>query len=126
MVEDTIGRRPRIRILIDSDRWKETRYAHDRSGRIVSEEDTEGNKVQFTYKGNEGVIASVTTAEGITVHFIYDAVGRCMSVTDEMGTTEYAYNPMDRVTREADPLGNTTEYFYDMLCNVIKVVRPNQ
>ena len=85
MVEDTIGRRSRIRILIDGDRWKETRYAYDRSGRIVSEEVTEGNKVQLTYKGNEDVIAFVTTVEGITIRFTYDATGRCMSVTDEMG-----------------------------------------
>ena len=126
MSYDSRGNRTRIRTLIDCDRWKETRYAYDRSGRIVSVEDAEGNLVQFSYKNNEGGMASVTTAEGITIRFTYDAAGRCMSVTDEMGTTEYAYNPMDHVAREADPLGNTTKYFYDMLCNVTKVVRPNQ
>ncbi|MDE5825365.1 MAG: hypothetical protein K2H91_11885, partial [Lachnospiraceae bacterium] len=61
-----------------------------------------------------------------TVRFTYDAAGRCMSVTDKMGTTEYAYNQMDHMTRETDPLGNTTKYFYDMLCNITKIVRPNQ
>ena len=89
-------------------------------------EDAEGNKVQFTYKDSEGGMASMTTAEGITVRFTYDAAGRCMSVEDGLGRTEYAYNQMDHMTRETDALGNTTKYFYDMLCNVIKVVRPNQ
>jgi len=126
MVYDSHGNMTCIRTLIDGDRWKETRYAYDRSGRIISVEDAEGNKVQFTYRDNEGGMASVTTAEGITVRFTYDAAGRCMSVTDGMGTTEYAYNQMDHMTREVDPLGNTTKYFYDMLCNVTKIVRPNQ
>ena len=49
-----------------------------------------------------------------------------MSVTDGLGTTEYAYNQMDHMTREVDALGTTTRYFYDMLYNITKIVRPNQ
>lgn len=51
-------------------------------------EDAERNQVQFVYKDNEGGMTSVTIAEGITIRFTYDAAGCCMSVTDEMGTTE--------------------------------------
>ena len=126
MAYDSHGNQIQIRTLIEGDKWKTTRYTYDRSGRITAVEDAEGNRVQFTYKDNEGGMASVTTAEGITIRFTYDAAGRCMSVTDGLGTTEYAYNQMDHITREVDPLGNTTKYFYDMLCNITKVVLPNQ
>ena len=126
MTYDSHGNQIQIRTLIEGDRWKTTKYAYDRSGRIIAVEDAEGNRVQFTYKDNEGGMASVTTAEGITIRFTYDRAGRCMSVTDGLGRTEYAYNQMDHITREVDPLGNTTKYFYDMLCNITKVVLPNQ
>ena len=126
MTYDSHGNQIQIRTLIEGDRWKTTKYAYDRSGRIIAVEDAEGNRVQFTYKDNEGGMASVTTAEGNTIRFTYDGAGRCMSVTDGLGRTEYAYNQMDHITREVDPLGNTTKYFYDMLCNITKVVLPNQ
>ena len=126
MTYDSHGNQTQIRTLIEGEQWKKTAYAYDRSGRIISVEDARGNQVQFTYKNNEGGMASVTTAEGITIRFTYDAAGRCMSVTDGFGKTEYAYNQMDHITREVDPLGNTTKYFYDMLCNITKIVLPNQ
>ena len=126
MTYDSHGNQTQIRTLIEGEQWKKTAYAYDRSGQMISVEDARGNQVQFTYKNNEGGMASVTTGEGITIRFTYDAAGRCMSVTDGFGKTEYAYNQMDHITREVDPLGNTTKYFYDMLCNITKIVLPNQ
>ena len=136
MIEDTIGRRICYRyegeLLTEAEypNHGTVRYTYTPEGYLEQVTDQNGNAYVHNYYDMDGRVTrqtlSVTSAEGITVRFTYDAAGRCMSVEDGLGRTEYAYNRMDHMTRETDALGNTTKYFYDMLCNVIKVVRPNQ
>ena len=126
MAYDSRGNKILVRIAIDKEQWQETAYTYDMCGRIICVKDPRGNQVEITYRENEGSMASFVTAEGSKVRYSYDEAGRCMSVTDEMGQTTYAYNSMDYAAWEIDALGNTTKYFYDMLCNITKVVLPNQ
>lgn len=126
MEYDSRGNMVLVHTAIDKEQWQETAYTYDMCGRIICVKDPRGNQVEITYQEEEGNIASIVTAEGSKVWYSYDEAGRCMSVTDEMGRTTYAYNSMDYTAWEIDALGNTTKYFYDMLCNITKVVLPNQ
>ena len=114
-----------IRSAIDEGHWKETAFTYDTNGRILSLTDPRGNHSTVTYQNAGGGIQSFTTAEGAVFQYTYDEAGRCMSVTNELGRTEYAYNHMDYRTMVVDPLGNTTKYFFDMLCNITKIIQPN-
>ena len=60
------------------------------------------------------------------VYYNYDQAGRCMSIITDQGRTSYAYNDWDRCCQITDPLEHTTKYLFDLLCNLIKVIRPNQ
>ena len=136
MIEDTIGRRICYHyegeLLTEAEypNHGTVRYTYTPEGYLEQVTDQNGNAYVHNYYDMDGRVTrqtlSVTSAEGITVRFTYDAAGRCMSVEDGLGTKEYAYNQMDHMTRETDALGNTTKYFYDMLCNITKIVRPNQ
>ena len=76
--------------------------------------------------------------------YVYDAMGRMKEKTasgrrllavvydrltayryDPAGT-EYTYNQMDYRVYVKDPLGNTTKYCFDRLCNLAQLIRPNQ
>ena len=50
----------------------------------------------------------------------------CMSMSDDLGKTEYTYNQMDYRVYVKDPLGNTTKYCFDRLCNLVQLICPNQ
>ena len=80
----------------------------------------------MTYQEHRPGMRSLTTPEGYTSYYTYDETGRCMTMADTMGKTEYTYNQMDYRVYVKDPLGNTTKYCFDRLCNLVKEIRPNQ
>ena len=123
---DRRGNRIRSRVLIEADRWQETKYTYDRYGHLSSIQDGNGNTVKMTCRESRPGIRSLTTPEGYTSYYTYDETGRCMTIEDAMGKTEYTYNQMDYRVYVKDPLGNTTKYCFDRLCNLVQLIRPNQ
>ena len=65
------------------------------------------------------------TAEEETYYFTYDKAGRRRSIQDELGTETYAYNAMDLLCLVTDGLGNTEKYYYNLVYDLEKIVRPN-
>ena len=102
------------------------RFSYDDRGRITEILDANGNATRYTYEGTNPQPSAITTPEEHTLRYTYDKAGRCMEITGEQGTTGYAYNHMDCVTMVTNPLGEVTRYYYDALCNLTKVVKPNQ
>ncbi|MGN0161105.1 MAG: contractile injection system protein, VgrG/Pvc8 family, partial [Lachnospiraceae bacterium] len=101
-------------------------FVYDSMGRMVESIDGNGNKTRYSYQDSCPSPSSVTTPEGSTFIYVYDKAGRCMEIVSEQGTTCYAYNNMDYQTMITNPLGETTRYYYDGLCNLTKIVRANE
>ena len=121
MSYDSQGNRVLLRELIDADRWQETAYTYDRYGHLCAIRDANGNTMRMTYRESRPGMRSLTTPEGYTSYYTYDDTGCCMSMSDDLGKTEYTYNQMDYRVYVKDPLGNTTKYCFDRLCNLVKL-----
>ena len=79
-----------------------------------------GKTVQsIQYKGSAGSAA-------LTTSFVYDGIGRLVSVTDPEGNvTESTYDYGDRRTKVVHPASGETGYTYDRLGNVLTVQTAN-
>ncbi len=123
---DYYGNLVRIRRRVEGERIQEFGFSYDTMGRITTITDANGGRTKYTYEGNQAAASTMTTPCGSFYRYVYDEAGRCMRVVTEEGDTQYAYNEMDCCTEVTNPLGETTRYYFDRLCNLIKVVLPNQ
>ena len=84
----------------------------------------EVNSISYTYDAL-GRVLSVTDELGNTTRMTYDAAGNLISTTDATGVvTETAtYDSMGRVNTMKDALGMTTTYTYDTMGNLLQAVR---
>ena len=126
MSYDNRGNRILLRERIGADYWQETAYTYDRYGHLCAIRDANENTMKMTYRESRPGMHSLTTPEGYTSYYTYDDTGCCMSMSDDLGKTEYTYNQMDYRVYVKDPLGNTTKYCFDRLCNLVQLIRPNQ
>ncbi len=100
-------------------------YQYDKKGRVTQITDFNGNKTTYSYKTDFSEPSKVITAEEETYYFTYDKAGRRRSIQDELGTETYAYNAMDLLCLVTDGLGNTEKYYYNLVYDLEKIVRPN-
>ncbi|MCH5343811.1 MAG: hypothetical protein J1E64_07210, partial [Acetatifactor sp.] len=105
---------------------QKVQFTYDSLGRTLEVLDANGNVTKYSYEGKCPLPSSLTTPENDTYQYRYDKAGRCMEVSSAQGTTRYAYNHMNYPTMVTNPLGETTKYYYDGLCNLTRVVKPNQ
>ncbi len=84
---------------------------YDISGNILTSTDFAGKLTMFTYDALDRV-SSKTTADD-TVYYKYSSGGKLIGVQNASGTTEFAYNDMDGLSRISYPDGRYVEYAYD-------------
>lgn len=96
----------------------------DASGRLTSMKDDAGRGLTFAYSGSQ--MTSVTTAEGRTVAFGYNAAnGLLASLGLPDGTSvEYGYDSGNRLQTVTDPAGLATTYGYDTANRLTTVTGP--
>ncbi|MFR4350182.1 MAG: RHS repeat-associated core domain-containing protein [Roseburia sp.] len=123
---DSRGNRTLFRAAIDEHRWQETSYIYDKRGRVLSTTDPRGGESLARYEKEGAGMVSYRTPEGFLWQYDYDEAGRCMAVRGEESRLDYAYNQMDCPVMVTDALGHTTKYKFDRLCNITKLVSPNQ
>lgn len=101
-----------------------TTYAYDTVNRLIATTDPEGNAVQTVYDANSNVLQTIEIDrsqvnpglldEVITTNFIYDVLNRETQMVDSVGNvTTYAFDSRSNPTIVEDAEGNTTERVYD-------------
>jgi YD repeat-containing protein len=128
-----------IRVVSQGQTSITTHYAYDGQNRLsqvivdLSPADasiSDGNTfvTQYTYDGTSNRIASVTSGDGTTISFTYDAQGRVATYTDGAGkvsTLAYTSNTTGKLTTVTDPLGYVTSYVMDAGGRLIEMHSPS-
>lgn len=113
---------------------------YDNQHRLVSETDADGKTTRYAYVGgnripttitdangaatlaevSDGLVTSLTDADGVKHSFGYDAARNLVSVTDALGSTaRLGYDAPGRPTSMSAPSGATTRVSYDALGRVL-------
>ncbi len=115
-----------VSVAIDATHRRILRFEYDALGRMTAIITPNGGRLVYTYEDNQSEPVSFSTAEGAVFRYTYDGAGRRMSILNDRGEIHFSYNNLDYRTQITDALGNITKYTFDMLCNLTKIVRPNQ
>jgi RHS repeat-associated protein len=122
-----------------------TTWTYDDANRIATMRDAEGATTSYSYAGDSrlpeqitdatgaviqlssvnGLITSVTNADGNTTSYAYDATGNLISVTNAVGErTEFGYDPVGNLIQQTTPSGRSATYSYDGAGQVTSVTGP--
>jgi len=97
------------------------RWNFTSAGRFALITDRNGNKLTFTYDGNNR-LSKVQDDFGQYLQFLYDANSRITTVRDQtLRAWTYGYTS-NRLASVTDPLSNSTLYIYDASNRIEKVV----
>ncbi|TRY30325.1 RHS repeat-associated core domain-containing protein [Aliiglaciecola sp. M165] len=108
----------------DSQGNRKVRNVYDDDGRLIAQEDNEGNRTSFTHDlaGRESV---VTDRNGNITFYYYDERGNVTSMVDALNqVSTYTYDANDNQLTETDPLGNVTTRTFSANNDVLSVTDP--
>lgn len=96
---------------------------YDANGRLIAQEDANGNRTEFTYDAGDRLIA-ITDPLGFATTFTYDEAGNLETTTDRRGAvTTFTYDLLDRITQTRGEEGFITTTDYDENGNTILTTR---
>lgn len=102
----------------------ELSMSYDDAGNMTSasQDDMDITVADMSYTG-QGLVSSSTDANGNTTEYSYDGAGNmtAMSEPGPVGTTEFGYDSLSRVTEVTDGNGTTIEYGYDRLDRIVSI-----
>jgi RHS repeat-associated protein len=91
-----------------------TLYTYDGADRVASITDARGNTTRFLYN-ERGLLLKTTYADTSSKSYGYDTFGNQTTTTDELHHTwTTTYDEFRRTVTKTDPVGRTTQYFYNL------------
>ncbi len=102
-----------------------TTYAYDPAGNVLASEDPNGVTTTDTYTPS-GELATVSYSGSVTgpVAYTYDPDGNEVAMTDDSGTSSFAYDPFSELVQATDGNGRTVSYGYNDLGEETSVTYP--
>jgi RHS repeat-associated protein len=103
-----------------------TVYTYDLASRLTALEDPLARRTTYGYDpANQ--LTGITYSDGTTpnVAFGYNAVGQRTVMTDGIGTTDYTYDSLGRLTEVQQGNARTVQYQYDLASRLWKLTYPN-
>ncbi|MDH5858728.1 DUF6531 domain-containing protein, partial [Lampropedia aestuarii] len=101
-------------LAVTDEAGRTTRYQLDLQGRPTHISLADGTHTTIAYDTASGQVASLTTADGATTYYQYDARGNLHSLTDALGhTTHYTHDSRGLPTTITDALGKTKHLAYN-------------
>lgn len=108
--------------IIDPMGRRMIRNIYDESGRMIAQEDNEGNRTTFNHDV-EGRQSSVTDRNGNTTFYYYDERGHVTTKVDAGGHSwTYTYDERGNQLSQIDPLGNLTQADFDARNNQLSAM----
>jgi RHS repeat-associated protein len=101
-------------------------HVFDALGRLTSIQDAKKGYTYYTYNSSGRRItesvpnATYGNASGLITTYTYDALGRIVSATNSLGTTNTVYNGLTKTI--TIPNGVSTTYTYDVRGNLLSVI----
>jgi RHS repeat-associated protein len=121
-VRDVLGQ---VTEVIDPLERKTTK-TYDAAGNIASVTDPEARTATYSYDKENRLTKIAYSEEGAhEVEYEYNTDGQRTSMTDGTGTTTYSYDQLGRLTGTEDGHGGTTGYAYDLGNEITKITYPN-
>lgn len=111
---------------IDAANKRKVLFEYDRYGRIIAFTDPNGNREMYEYRHAFWESDAFVTAGGSRYEHGLDHAGRCVTITNDDGVSDYAYDNFDLLCLSTDPMGHTTKYIYDRVLDLVGKVLPNQ
>ena len=99
-----------------------TAYTYDRVGNRASMTDRKNITSTYTYDSVNRL--TQVSAGGIVVSYTYDANSNRLTMTDSTGTTNYAYDSLDRLTSTRYPDVKSVQFVYDKAGNRTSLTYP--
>ena len=92
-------------------------FAYDEAGNRTSHTDSNGATHAFVHDIDTDRLVEERWADGVTIEYAYDALGRRVLASDEHGTRTFAYDRRDRLVQENKHDGSALSYGYDAVGN---------
>jgi len=103
-----------------------TTRKYDAAGNLKEVQDPEERKITYSYDpGDRPEEINYSDPETPDVVFKYDKDGNVIEMTDGSGTTQKAYDKLDRLTEVEDGNEEVVEYTYDLASHITKITYPN-
>lgn len=99
------------------------RYTYNTNGLLETMTNSRDQVTTYQYYDN-GLVKSFTDPTG-TVTYTYDPNGNIGTVSNANGTSHREYDKLNRVIKYTDILGNTIQYQYDTVGNMVYMIYPD-
>jgi RHS repeat-associated protein len=99
------------------------RYAYDPAGNRVRRVDPAGRVTTYTYDA-DNLLVRIAYDDGLVIAFAYDENHNRTAMTDTLGVSRWAYDPLNRVVEATDSLGRRLRYAYDPAGNRVALTLP--
>lgn len=96
------------------------RFDRDSGGRILRERDPSSRETRYTYT-DRGQLEWLRFSDSSTVHYTYNATALRETMTDPIGTTRYAYDPLGHLQSVTLPTEPSLRYEIDLHSRVRRV-----
>lgn len=118
-------------LRVTDDNLNQTTFEYDSANRLIATTDPHLNRVDHTYDANSNIVRITETEQSdsagpnqvFTTTYTYDDLNRLTQTTDNAGNSHtYDYDSRGNRTSEVDALGHDTHFVYDGYDRLIETI----